>query len=88
LVALVLSWVFAELARAASVEWGEYIKSAFDLYRGELAKQLGLASDATLASEREMWKGLSVAMIYRDEAGISLDPYRALHKAQASEKQQ
>jgi hypothetical protein len=88
LVALVLSWFFAELARAASVEWGEYVKSAFDLYRGALARQLGLASDATLASEREMWKGLSVAMIYRDEAGISLDPYRSLFAAQANEKQQ
>jgi hypothetical protein len=52
----------------AAEHWGEYVKSAFDLYRGELARQLGLELPRSIQAERVMWQTLSRMMIYRSSA--------------------
>lgn len=47
--------------------WGETVKSAFDLYRSSLLQQLGyLDLPKNKKSERELWKNISVQMIYSD----------------------
>jgi hypothetical protein len=53
------------LALSAVGQLGHYMKSAFDLYRGELAKQLGLDLPRSLEHERAMWETASRMMIYR-----------------------
>ena len=48
-------------ACVAAVNWGNTVKSAFDLYRFELMRMLHLKMDAngTLSDERRMWQGIS-----------------------------
>lgn len=49
-------------ACVAAVNWGYTVKSAFDLYRFDLARTLHLKRDATdvsLSAERAMWQGIS-----------------------------
>jgi hypothetical protein len=50
---------------AALGQFGSYVKSAFDLYRGDLAKLLGLDLPRSMEQERLMWETLSRMMIYR-----------------------
>lgn len=66
----------ANLARGSARQWGEYVKSGFDLYRGELAKQLGLKLPTTIEAERQMWTLFSQTTIYRTpDTATKLDPY-------------
>jgi hypothetical protein len=46
-------------------QWGDMVKSAFDLYRRDVLKQLGYAQTfATLADERALWASLSTTTLY------------------------
>ena len=56
------------LSGSALRNYGEYVKSAFDLYRGDLAKQLGLELPRASEAECEMWRAVSRMMIYRSHA--------------------
>jgi hypothetical protein len=47
--------------------YGIYVKSAFDLFRGELAKQLGLELPRSAQQEQEMWLTVSRVMIFRSK---------------------
>jgi hypothetical protein len=63
---------------ASAAAWGELVTAAFDLYRGDLCKQLGLAMPPDLAGERAMWAAVSRTAIYRSaENADPLDPFRA-----------
>jgi hypothetical protein len=66
LVAVVIALVAAGGARALVGEWGGLVMSAFDLFRGDLCKKLGLKMPATIGEEREMWTLLSQMMGYRN----------------------
>lgn len=46
-------------------QYGELVKSAFDLYRGDLAGRLGLELPRAAEQERAMWTEVSRVMIYR-----------------------
>src|SRR4051794_4521931 len=46
------------LATSAATNFGGYVKSVFDLYRGEFAKQLGLELPRSIVAEREMWRAV------------------------------
>lgn len=62
-----LFWGFYHLSFSRAAAWGETIKSAFDLYRNDLLKQLGFdAKPATRNDERNLWDSISVQMIYSD----------------------
>jgi hypothetical protein len=72
-------WWLAVLALAAIIfgyrvagdalhQYGEYVKSAFDLHRGDLADRLGLALPRSPELERAMWTEVSRMMIYRSPA--------------------
>jgi len=52
-------------ARRVAVEWGEMIKSAFDVYRFDLLEALHLESPATREKERELWLRYSQSIVYR-----------------------
>jgi hypothetical protein len=45
--------------------YGNYVKSAFDLFRSELADHLGLVLPSNASEERDMWRDASRMMIYR-----------------------
>jgi hypothetical protein len=57
-----------QLALSAAAQFGGYVKSAFDLYRGDLARNLGLELPRLVEAERIMWRTVSRMMIYRSAA--------------------
>lgn len=57
-----------ELTLSASGQFGSYVKSAFDLYRADLARKLGLELPPSVEAERAMWRTVSRMMIYRSAA--------------------
>jgi hypothetical protein len=70
----VLAWSYLP---AAAMQWGETVKSVFDVQRHRLARDLGLEVPPDPAEEAEMWRAASVMMIYRSrEAFTSLGKYR------------
>jgi hypothetical protein len=63
--------ILAYLAYLGAIEragaWGAWVKGAFDLYRGELLKQLGYErSGLTLRQERYLWNSISGELLYGD----------------------
>jgi hypothetical protein len=64
-VALVIAFGAARGARALVGEWGALVMSAFDLFRGDLCKKMGLKMPPTIGEEREMWTLMSQVMGYR-----------------------
>ena len=66
-VALLIAFFAANGARAAAGEWGAFVMSAFDLFRGDLCKKLGLKMPSTIDEEREMWQLMSQVMVYRSK---------------------
>lgn len=60
-----LAMLSAKLAQGAAAQWGELVKGAFDLYRGDLCKQLGFELPRSIEQERQMWAPICRTMIYR-----------------------
>ena len=56
------------LACNAAKQYGFHYKSAFDLYRSDLATKLGLELPRSAQHERQMWTTISRMMIYRSAA--------------------
>jgi hypothetical protein len=76
-VALIVAWFGSYGARQAAGEWGSLVMSAFDLFRADLCKKLGLKMPASIHEEREMWVLMSRVMIYRSkEASDRLSRFR------------
>jgi hypothetical protein len=57
--------VAATLARRAAAQWGALVKSAFDLFRGDLLKKLGFEQPRSIEAERELWQAVGHAATYR-----------------------
>lgn len=77
---IVLSWIYLP---ATAVQWGETIKSTFDLYRGLLARNLGLALPKEPSEEVAMWDQVSRMMQYRSrEAFLAVAKYRRTPKGE------
>lgn len=73
-VVAVWSWLMLPVSAR---EWGELVKSVFDLHRSKLAKSLELEMPPTASEEREMWGKVSRMMLYRSENRFrELDPNR------------
>jgi hypothetical protein len=76
--AVVALFVSYRASLTAVKEYGTHVKSAFDLYRGDLAKQLGFQLPQSAERERDMWRAFSRATIYRSKAHADyLDRFRA-----------
>jgi len=54
-IAGVISWLCYEMSIYSSIGWGEKVKSAFDVYLGDLAKKLGYEVPSSSQREREFW---------------------------------
>jgi hypothetical protein len=65
-----LSYLSYLLAIGQTREWGNMFKSAFDLYRWDLLKQLGYRRVPTnLTEERALWGGIYRQIMYGDPPG-------------------
>jgi hypothetical protein len=75
---LVLVIMFGYSAALSSLTiYGNYVKSAFDLFRCELADHLGLTLPRSASEERAMWRNASLTMTYRSsDAWDRLEKYR------------
>lgn len=63
--AYVVSLVAAWRAKGAVMEWGETVKSAFDIYLPALLSKLQFPFPATKEGEQKLWGEFSQAIIYR-----------------------
>jgi len=52
-------------ARRLAVEWGDYVKGAFDLYRFNLLDLLSIRRPRTRQEEFQIWESFSQAIVYR-----------------------
>ncbi len=52
-------------ATSAAREWGDFVKSAFDVYRFNLLESLGMELPKNREEERALWTKYSQAIIYR-----------------------
>jgi hypothetical protein len=65
-------------ASGQAMQYGIHVKSAFDLYRGELAKQLGLDLPHSADDEWKMWHAVGNMMIFRSLwSAKQLDEFRS-----------
>ena len=62
---LVIAWLAYRSALGAARVYGELVRSAYDLYRGDLLDRLGFTRPGTLAEERTLWRNLSQQMYRR-----------------------
>ncbi len=64
------AYIAYRLAKNAAIEWGHWVKSAFDLYIPDLREALELTVPATNDQEKAMWIAFSRMAIYRDAAAM------------------
>lgn len=55
---LVAAWLFYRAAVSSAADYGDLIRSAFDLYRNDLLKQLQMPVPANLKDEKRLWTKL------------------------------
>lgn len=64
-------------ATSMAREWAALVMSAFDLYRSDLAKALGLDLPRSIEHERQMWTAFSQMTVYRSRSSAdSLGVFR------------
>lgn len=72
---MVASRVFYAGSIGQAVTWGNLVRGAFDLYRGKLLAQLGFAQKpADLRAERELWRAISMQMVFGDPPDFTGQP--------------
>ncbi len=73
---LLLSVVWYRIALGFAAEWGEYIRTAFDLYRYELLKTMHIAlppGPLTLKVERDIWRRVQLVTFYGEDPDNELE---------------
>lgn len=60
-----LNWFFLRRATSSAIEWGDHVKSAFDIYRFKLLILLGVNIPVNREEEKDIWQKYSQAIIYR-----------------------
>jgi hypothetical protein len=73
LVAMFLARFFYGLAVKSASQYGDRLRSSFDLFRLDLLKQLGFARPTKFAEECEMWQKLSQLMVYAKPADLEIE---------------
>jgi hypothetical protein len=62
-----LSYWFYAAAISPAQEWGQHVRSAFDLFRAPLLAKFGItAAPATLQEERRIWHAITDQLVYPD----------------------
>ena len=69
---VVAIWLSYEFAIRGAVGWGETVKAAFDLYRGDLLKKLGIQAPETREQEKEYWTSISRTFLYLEKLELPL----------------
>jgi len=59
-----VAYVFYALAVSVAKQFGDLVRSAFDLFRLDLIKALGCPRPADIEAERALWKQLSILVVY------------------------
>jgi uncharacterized repeat protein (TIGR01451 family) len=63
-------------AISSAYAWGDLVRSAFDMYRRDLLKQIGYTEMPTsIGEERFLWKKISQQMIYGDQPTVRMAQY-------------
>jgi hypothetical protein len=62
---VVLGTIAPLRATSSAREWGDFVKSAFDVYRFNLLESLGIDLPKTREEEKALWTKYSQAIIYR-----------------------
>jgi hypothetical protein len=65
-------------ATKAATQWGELVKSAFDVFLPTLRSKLGFSTPATIADEQALWRSFSKAVLFRQPNNM---PDRSAHVA-------
>lgn len=65
-VAFSIALVAFSRATSSAVEWGDLIKSSFDVFLPELCEKLGLLDTATVNEKKVLWRKFSQSIIYRN----------------------
>jgi hypothetical protein len=61
----VISFLAYRWATVCAVQWGDLVKSAFDCFLPDLAKQMGYKLPETEADRRDFWDKLSAMIVYQ-----------------------
>jgi len=61
----VVFWLSLRMAKTAAIEWGELVKSSFDVFLPDLRKKLEFAFRANRGDEQHDWSQFSQAISYR-----------------------
>jgi len=78
LLTIVVAWIYLPVT---ATQWGETIKSVFDIHRGLLARNLGFTVPKDPEEEVHMWDQISRMMVFRSrEAFIATAKYRKSFK--------
>jgi hypothetical protein len=70
---LLVSWLSYTSAIEAAKQYGETLKVAFDLYRGELLKQLCFEKPGSPAEEEAEWRKISQFVCFGEHADLPYD---------------
>jgi hypothetical protein len=62
---IILGTIAPMRATSAAREWGDFVKSAFDIYRFKLLESFGIELPNSREEERKLWTRYSQAIIYR-----------------------
>ncbi|MDO8206684.1 MAG: hypothetical protein Q7T38_02560 [Gallionella sp.] len=62
--AILIMWGAYRMAIINAIQWGNLVKSSFDLYRYDLLKQMGLERPASWEQERDLWTAISPSFLY------------------------
>jgi hypothetical protein len=70
---LALCYIAYRLAIYSAFEWGQFVKSIYDLYRYDLLLKMKIKIPNNLEDERKCWNELSKMFLFWDEANIERD---------------
>ena len=62
-----ITWVLYQAMIFAARQWGTTVRAAFDIYRHDLYKHLGLRPSYSFKTEYERWRAISQFLLYRRE---------------------
>ena len=54
------------MARSRASAWGDLVRSAFDLYLPNLAKQMGYTLPGTIEERRKFWSKMNSVFLYNN----------------------
>ncbi len=70
---LIMVRIYYYFAVSSAIEWGEYVKAIFDLYRNHLLSQMGIEIPKDYIKEKELWRKINKTMIYEDALDVERD---------------